>query len=96
MRATPTLSGNPACSRTARRSRAATSPASAAACGTSRNASSIDPGSTTAEKRSKISNTSRPAATYDSNEVLTTTAAGHSRRARAVGMPLRTPYARAS
>jgi signal transduction histidine kinase len=55
VRATPTLSGSPTCSRTSRRRRAASSAPVVAAPVASRNASSIDAGSTIGTWRLKIS-----------------------------------------
>ena len=97
--ATPTVIGRPASSRMSRRSRKAISvgvPTLRAIPRTSRNASSIDIPSTTGEVRSKIAKTARLASTYASHRGCTTTASGHSRRARAPPMPPETPWARAS
>jgi hypothetical protein len=63
---------------------------------TSRNASSIEPGSTTLVQRSKMANTVRLASANASHPGSASTSDGHRRRAFAVGMPLRTPNARAS
>ena len=77
VRATPTLSGRPASSRTSRRSRRASSTGSASSSETSRNASSIDPGCTTGVIRRKISNTAALAALIESHAVSATTRSGH-------------------
>lgn len=56
----------------------------------------LDLGCTTGVIRRKMSNTALLAALIASQSVSAITASGHCRRARAVGVPLRTPYARAS
>jgi hypothetical protein len=96
VRATPTLSGSSSSSRTRRRRRPGHLGAGSPGPVTWRNASSIDPGSTTAAHCSKIANRARLAATFASQRASTTTAAGHRRRASAVRMPPWMPWARAS
>ena len=60
------------------------------------NASSIDSASTTGAVRRKISNTALLASVYAAKRGLTTTASGHSARARAPPIAVRIPRAFAS
>ena len=62
---------------------------------TSRNASSMETTSTTGVIRRKVSTTAAETVPKTSCSGLTVTACGHSRRARAEGMPERTPCSRA-
>ena len=97
--ATPTVIGSPTSSRTRRRSRSAIcsgEPAIRRMPRTSRNASSIDRPSTSGVVSRNTSNTALLASEYAENRGLTTTASGHSCRARRPPMAVRTPRALAS
>ena len=97
--ATPIDNGRPTSSRTRARSRAAISggvPANRSIPRTSRNASSIDSGSTTGAVSRKIRNTSRDASTYALNRGDTTIASGHRFLAFVPPIADLTPNARAS
>ena len=99
VRATPTVIGSPMRSRTSRRSRRAICsgvPAIRSIPRASRNASSIESASTCGVVSSKISNTARLAAVYAFIRGDTTTASGHSRRARWPPIAVLTPRAFAS
>ena len=97
--AIPTVMGRPTRSRISRRSRVAISRGGPAMCSrprTSRNASSIESPSTSGVVRSNTSNTSLLASAYADIRGGTTIACGHSRRACAPPMAVRTPRALAS
>ena len=97
--ATPTVIGRPTSAATARRRRAATSsadPAMRRRPDTSRNASSIDTGSTSGVVESNTAKTARLAPVYAAMRGGTTTASGQRRRASRPPMAVRTPHALAS
>ncbi len=99
VRATPTVIGSPTRCATSPRSRRATStagPRIRRRPPTSRNASSIEMPSTSGVVSRKTSKTARLAAVYAAKRGGTTTACGHSRRASAPPIAVRTPCAFAS
>ncbi len=99
VQARPTVMASPTSSRTSWRSRAAISvgvPEMWRIPLTSRNASSIESASTSGDVRSNTAKTSLLASVYAANRGGTTTARGHSARARAPPIAVRTPHALAS
>ena len=97
--ATPTLQVSPSSRETRSRICSAITagrPWARTAPDTSRNASSSESGSTSGVTSRRIAITALDAAVYAARSGRTTTAPGHSRNARVIGIALRTPYLRAS